>query len=155
MIKTFRGLLPSGTQDTIVLHTNDGKTGYRIVKFQVIGNEPGEEHLESTVKIYKVSQTTVDNTVDFSSQILLGVAYYQDRHEINYLSSMDVIFDKEIFNQDIYITHAETDGSNPLTDLFPIYDLVQASHLIQIPPALLLSGIWIQVRSCVWVTPTT
>jgi len=112
MIKTFRGLLPSGTQDTIVLHTNDGKTGYRIVKFQVIGNEPGEEHLESTVKIYKVSQTTVDNTVDFSSQILLGVAYYQDRHEINYLSSMDVIFDKEIFNQDIYITHAETDGSN-------------------------------------------
>jgi len=111
MIKTFRGLLANGAQDTIVLHTNDGKTGYRIVKFQVIGNEPGEEHLESTVKIYKVSQTTVDNTVDFSSQVLLGVAYYQDRHEINYPSSMDVIFDKEIFNQDIYITHRETDGS--------------------------------------------
>jgi len=111
MIKTFRGLIANGTQDTIVLHTNDGSTGYRVVKFQVIGREPGEEHLESTVKIYKVEQTTIDNTIDFSDQTLLGAIYYQDKHDITYVSSVDVIFDQDIFNQDIFITYLETDGS--------------------------------------------
>ena len=40
-IKTFRGLMAADTQDTIVLHTNTGSTGYRIVKFQIMGNTPG------------------------------------------------------------------------------------------------------------------
>ena len=40
-IKTFRGLLADGGQDTIVLHTNDGSTGYRIVKFQLMPDAPG------------------------------------------------------------------------------------------------------------------
>jgi len=31
-------------------------------------------------------------------------------------------------------------STRPVGDLFPIYDLVQASHLIQYPPALLLAG---------------
>jgi len=73
MIKTFRGLIASGAQDTIVLHTNDGSTGYRIVKFQCIQSEPGELSVEQTMKIYKVSQTTIDNTVDFSDNTLLAV----------------------------------------------------------------------------------
>ena len=35
-IKSFRGLLKNGTQDTVVLHTNTGSTGYRIKKFQIM-----------------------------------------------------------------------------------------------------------------------
>jgi len=31
MIKTFRGLIADNAIDVIVLHTNDGYTGYRIV----------------------------------------------------------------------------------------------------------------------------
>ena len=37
MIKSYRGLIADGAQDRIPLHTNDGKTGYKIVKFQIMG----------------------------------------------------------------------------------------------------------------------
>jgi len=113
MIKTFRGLMADGAQDTIILHTNDGATGYRIVKFQIIGQEPGEAAMEHTMKIYKVKQTTIDNTTDFSDQTLLGVAYIQDDAGAHYPASVDVIFDREIFNQDIYITHVDTNAALP------------------------------------------
>ena len=111
MIKTFRGSMLHNTQDTIVLHTNDGSMGYRIVKFELIGAEPGEQSQESTVKIYKVSQTTIDNTIDFSDNTLLAAGAYQDHDSVAYPSSLDIIFDKEIFNQDIYVTNYNTDGS--------------------------------------------
>ena len=118
MIKTFRGLIADAAQDTIVLHTNDGSTGYRIVKFQIVPNEPGEDQHESTVKIYKVSQTTFNNTVDFSDNTLLGVAVWNSGNATGGQDALWVplitIFDHEIFNQDIYITHSETDGNNPI-----------------------------------------
>ncbi len=113
-IKSFRGLIASGSQDTIVLHTNTGSTGYRIIKFELMPNEPGEQPQEHTVKIYKISQSTIDNTIDFSDNTLLAAGYYQDDHGRQYPSSSDVIFDKEIFNQDIYITAIATDGSQPI-----------------------------------------
>ena len=104
MIKTFRGLLADGGQDRIRLGTNKGKVGYKIIKFQTFPTEPGEQNIESTAKIYKVKQTTVDNTVDFADNTLLAAAYYQDGTDVNLAGSESVIFDNEIFNQDIYIT---------------------------------------------------
>ena len=112
-IKTFRGLIADGNQDTIVLHTNDGSTGYRIVKFQGIGKEPGQQEQEHTLKIYKVSQSTVDNKVDFSNQTLLGVVYVGDNAANAYPFFTGIIFDRETFNQDIYVTHEDTQGSEP------------------------------------------
>jgi len=105
MIKTFRGLLADGAQDTIVLHTNDGSIGYRIVKFQIIGNEPGAKSQESVVKIYKTSQSTIDGVVDFADNTLLGVAYWAIHPDPQYGESNvgPIIFDQEIFNQDIRI----------------------------------------------------
>jgi len=114
MIKTFRGQLADGGQDTISLHTNDGKTGYRVVKFEVIGPEPGQLNTEHTVKIYKTQQTTVDNTVNFTDGDLLGAAYYQDGGGSQNLSSLDIIFDSEIFNQDIFVTAVDTTGSESI-----------------------------------------
>jgi len=111
MIKTYRGLIASGAQDTIVLHTNTGAMGYRIVKFQCIQSEPGELSVEQTLKIYKVNQTTIDNTVDFSDNTLLGVGLWHKSSGEAYNPSETVIFDKEIFNQDIYITHSDVGGS--------------------------------------------
>jgi len=114
MIKTFRGLIADGAQDTIVLHTNDGSIGYRIVKFQTIGQAPGVAPLESVCKIYKVSQTTIDGTIDFSDNTLLGICTYA-RHEdvLNSGESEIIIFDSEIFNQDIYITAFDSIGALP------------------------------------------
>ena len=58
-IKSFRGKIASGAQDTIVLHTNTGSTGYRIVKFSLFPIAPGQgtaADIESTVKIFSVKQ---------------------------------------------------------------------------------------------------
>ena len=112
-IKTFRGLIADSTQDTIVLHTNDGSTGYRIVKFQIMNPEAGASasELESTVKIYKTPQTTIDAQVDFSENILLAAAQLGTHASFGtYGQSTVIIFDQEIFNQDIYVTHKNLHG---------------------------------------------
>jgi len=75
MIKTFRGLIADGDQDTIVLHTNNGLTGYRIVKLNIISTTPGVTADEAVVKIYKVKQTTIDAVIDFSDNTLVAYTY--------------------------------------------------------------------------------
>ena len=74
MIKTFRGLIANGAQDTINLHTNDGSTGYRIVKFQTIGKNLTGEANESVMQIWQSEPPAALSKalVDFSSTILLG-----------------------------------------------------------------------------------
>ena len=106
-IKSFKGLIANGEQDTITLHTNDGKTGYRIVKFELISNKPGIDNHESVVKIYKTEQTTVDAVIDFSDNTLLASGYLEGSSSVLYVDALIVTFDNEIFNQDIYITHSD------------------------------------------------
>ena len=38
---SYAGKINMGTQDKINLKTNNGKTGYKITKFQVISTTPG------------------------------------------------------------------------------------------------------------------
>ena len=116
-IKTFRGLIADGAQDTIVLHTNDGSVGYRIVKFELMSQEPGIINQESIVKIYKIDQNITGanpttGTIDFSDQTLLGAGYLESHDDHAYTDSVNIIFDSEIFNQDIYITHKEVKSAN-------------------------------------------
>ncbi|GAH17362.1 unnamed protein product [marine sediment metagenome] len=111
MIKSFRGLLKDGGQEKIPLHTNDGRTGYRIVKFQLMHDEPGEEQAEHTVKVYKLKQSTIDNTINFSDNTLLAAGYIMENPNNAYPVSKVIVFDNEIFNQDIYITQSDTIGS--------------------------------------------
>jgi len=104
MIKTFRGSLGDEDQDTINLHTTTGSVGYRIVKFQVIGPDESET-VESTIKIYKVEQAIFTGTIDFSDPTLLAAAIYQQNVTgQNYPIDSVIIFDSEIFNQDIFIS---------------------------------------------------
>tara|TARA_Y100000310_G_scaffold91896_1_gene89421 strand:+ start:132 stop:560 length:429 start_codon:yes stop_codon:yes gene_type:complete len=114
MIKTFRGLLADGTQDRIRLSTLKGKVGYRITKFEVMHDEPGQQHVEGTMKIYKTSQSTIDNNVDFSDPNLLAAAYLAESDDHANTIGMVTIFDSEIFNQDIYVTLEDTVGSRPM-----------------------------------------
>ena len=108
MIKTFRGLIADLVQDTIVLHTNDGEMGYRIIKFQIFSNAPGTKESEHVVKIYKVSQTTIDGLVDFSDNTLLAAAYLETHAGAAYPDNpQNTIFEQEIFNQDIFVTHQD------------------------------------------------
>jgi len=112
-IKTFRGLIADGGIDTIVLHTNDGSMGYRIVKFELMPEKPGDDQYESIVKIYKTPQTTATAVIDFSDQTLLAASIWNSGNVAsdNLWMPLTSIFDREIFNQDIYITHQETDSA--------------------------------------------
>ncbi len=111
-IKTFRGFMAHGAQDTISLHTNDGAMGYRIVKLDCIDKDPGTNSMESVIKIYKIPQTTVNGSIDFSDQTLLGVAYFENNTSQSYASWKQIIFDRDIFNQDIYITNNDNSGAS-------------------------------------------
>jgi len=106
-IKTFRGTMQDGDTHRIVLHTKTGRIGYRIVKFQIIGDSPVLENQESVIKIYKVDDKTVDATINFSDNTLLGVGVWSSHSSAtNYPEDMTIIFEAEIFNQDIYLTHS-------------------------------------------------
>jgi len=116
MIKTFRGMIDSNlgndAQDIINLHTNDGKTGYRIVKMDIFPNQPAAVGTEGIMKVYTVAQTTVDALVDFSDNTLLAAAFYTQAANVSYTSNAIItIFDRVIFNQDIYVVYDEIGGT--------------------------------------------
>jgi len=117
VVKTFRGLLADGGQDRIRLSTIKGKVGYRIVKFQLFPNSPGILNYEGIGQVFKTEVTTVltsGATVDFTDSDLLAAAYYQDGSDYYVQSSLDIIFDNEIFNQDIYVTHTANESTSPI-----------------------------------------
>jgi len=110
MIKTFRGLMDNGDQDRIRLSTKKGKIGYKIVKFEMMGYAPGTTEQESIMKIFKIPQATVDALCDFNDGNLLAAGFYSSDDNVDPPTTI-VTFDKEIFNQDIYITHSEVNGN--------------------------------------------
>lgn len=115
-IKSFRGLIADGGIDTVVLHTNTGSTGYKIKKFEIMSARPGSSgsDAEHTVKIFSIPQTiaSVTNTIDFQDNTLLAAASMgNSQSSYVYGSTPVIVFDNMVFNQDIYITHTETNGS--------------------------------------------
>ena len=110
-IKSFRGLLADTAIQTIRLATNNGSVGYRIVKFQVMTKDPMNADAEHVVKIYKIPQTTADGVVDFSDNTLIGVGTIANETDGKlYPINVNIVFDNEIFNQDIYVTHLDLLG---------------------------------------------
>ena len=111
-IKSFRGLLGSGTQEKLNLKHLDGRTGYRIVKFEMFTNTPGiGNNAEHVIKIYKITQAAIDGVVDFSEQTLLAAGFLPVK-TAEFTQEAIVTFDGEIFNQDIYVTHADIGGNS-------------------------------------------
>ena len=104
IIKSFRGKLAHNTKETIVLHTNSGKIGYRIVKFDLMQTDPSEQP-ENTLKIYSVPQTTIDAKVDFSDNTLLAAGMIWSSTNQIYPHDKQIVFDNMTFNQDIHITN--------------------------------------------------
>ena len=111
-ILSYKGLLASGGQDIILLSTKKGEVGYRITKFQLMPEKPGTTSYEHVMKLWKDPQSTVDEPIDFSDNRLLGAAYTEGNDSANHIGNpVTVIFDQEIFNQDIYITHFDAKDS--------------------------------------------
>ena len=105
-IKSFRGKIAHNTQDIISLHTNDGSTGYRIKKFDLMQTDPSEQP-ENTVKVYSIAQdtTALDAKVDFGDNTLLAVGMIWSSTNQIYPHDKQIVFDNTTFNQDIYITN--------------------------------------------------
>jgi len=113
-IKTFRGLLGDGVEEKIRLSTLTGTSGYRILKFELIPPAPGHEsggNGENVVKIYKVKQTAVDGLIDFTETTMLAAGYYAAESS-SYSDNKTVVFDNELFNQDIFITNKDVRGNS-------------------------------------------
>jgi len=114
MIKTFRGLLANEGEERIRLSTIKGKVGYQIIKLQVLPSNPGGASYEACVKVFKSEQgTTPTTTIDFTDSDLLAAAIFAASSSTgDQYSTPAVIFDQEIFNQDIYITQKDTQGNS-------------------------------------------
>jgi len=114
-ILSYRGLLADGGQDTILLTTKKGEVGYRIVKFEILPFTPGDVNQDSSVQVWTNEQTAIVQTINFSETALLGAAMYaSDAGTYSNNDTRSVIFDRDIFNQDIYVTHQNTSGSESI-----------------------------------------
>jgi hypothetical protein len=111
-IKTFRGKIADGAIDTVSLHTNNGSTGYRIVKLEAMGVRPAATDQESILKIYTTPQTAVTDTVDLSDQTLVAVCFYDNSNATGVNAVQTIVVDNVTINQDIFITHSEGAGAS-------------------------------------------
>jgi len=122
VIKTFRGQIATGGVDTIVLHTNNGSIGYRIVKLQVIPFIPENVNEENTLQIFTVESNALtaagNGEINFSDNTLLAVSYYSSATGTAAApEDMTVIFDNTIFNQDIYVGSKSSANMNYYLEL--------------------------------------
>lgn len=118
--KSFRGLMDDGDIETIPLHTNNGSTGYRITKLQVMpANDVNTESVFKVLSIPTKNATTgvieANNTIDFSDPTLLAAVYFSMHGSSDtYPEDATVIFDNMIFNQDVYLTLKGQNTAQPL-----------------------------------------
>lgn len=116
-IKSFRGQIKDLDMIQISLKTNNGSTGYKIKKFELMSHQPGQVDGEHVVQVFSIAKTDTSlyDNVSFEDQTLLAAGYLELN---NSLSNIDappvVVFDNVTFNQDIYITHADVKGSLPV-----------------------------------------
>ena len=114
-VKSFRGILLDGAQDTIRLSTKNGLIGYKINKFEIMSANPSAGTGEHIVKIFTFEQTTVTGTVNFADPTLLAAATLKTNSSSgNPETIQQVIFDNVKFNQDIFVTGIDVNDSNAI-----------------------------------------
>lgn len=116
-IKTFRGQLAIGLQKKIRLSTADGLTGYRIKKFQIIPVAVGTADYELVAQVFTTDQSaSIASTVNFDDPTLLACHYQKTESSSSAgpFGGEVIIFDNEVFNQDVYVTMTDASGgTNP------------------------------------------
>jgi len=108
-VKSFRGLIPNNETVKLNLATNNGAIGYKVKKFQIMPVRSYNNY-EITSKIFKVEPGTASSDVDLSDNTIVATAF-SGLADGKYAGAKTVIFDNEIFNQDIYITAVDNGGS--------------------------------------------
>jgi len=132
-VHSFRGLLGDGGQDEINLERQNVNLAYRIVKFEVMANDPSET-TESAMKIYREEQTSATAVIDFTEVDLLGACIYQSSSAgETYPIDRIVIFDNTLFSRNIYVTLLGVTTGRPLNYYIEIEEVpVNAATLMQL-----------------------
>jgi hypothetical protein len=102
-IITFQGKLNIDQEQELFLRTSTGKTGYKIIKFQIISTTPGVGNQELVGKVTSAPDANVGPVVDFSTAEVLAVAYQVDIGNANAAASDTIIIDNQIVNQNIFV----------------------------------------------------
>tara|TARA_Y100000401_G_C8231691_1_gene178431 strand:- start:109 stop:558 length:450 start_codon:yes stop_codon:yes gene_type:complete len=111
-IVTYRGVIPIGEQEKLHLSTNDGLTGYKIKKFQVLNQSPGTIDSQTVAKIFLTDQSgSINATINMNDPSLIAVCYQKTGNSGGDPANNIIIFDKETINQDIYVTVADAVGN--------------------------------------------
>ena len=117
-IKSFRGQLANNKVETIHLSTNNGSTGYKIVKFEVFPQKPGDSTAESLFEVFTIKSSAdafiaaASENVDFSDNTLLAVGFVGASTNNTQLAPIpSVVFDNVTFNQDIYVAYRDVSDS--------------------------------------------
>jgi len=119
-IKSFRALLTDGDQIRIPLHHAGKGTGFRIKTFQLMPNDiDASTSHECSVQIWKQKQSSLTAAIDFSNSALIGAAYYVRSLDpsapyVGRDTSETVVFDNEVFNQDIFIVYKTGQGGQKI-----------------------------------------
>jgi len=115
-IKSFRALLTDGDQIRIPLHHAGKGMGFKIKTLQVMPNDiDGSSNHECSVQIWKQKQLSLATDIDFNNSALIGAAYYvrslnPSAPYVALMSEQTVVFDNEVFNQDIFVVYKTGQG---------------------------------------------
>jgi len=112
VVKTYRGKILNDQQIHLRLSTIKGKVGYRIQKFEVIFYNPQGSSSEAVMQVWKKEQSTFPSLIDFDDSDLLAASFASSSTAgDSNPEDIHVVFDQEIFNQDIFITNNCSSGS--------------------------------------------
>jgi len=107
---SFKGQIAMGLEDRIRLQTLTGKTGYQIKEFKIMGQTPGDATSEYIAQIYSKDGQAIGNLVNFTNDALLAVCYTSTTSSGNSVYFETVIFDNQVFNQNIFVQITDVSG---------------------------------------------
>ena len=122
ILKSFKGLLTQNNVIRLNLSRNNGRTGYKIHKFQLFPHDiDGSTSMEDLVQVWKTEDAAdaATNDADFSDNRLLAAGYYVRALDPSapYVATINdevTIFDNEIFNQDIFLSYKSGQGGSKI-----------------------------------------
>ena len=103
-------MIENDTQHTIRLTTNNGLTGYRMNKLEVIGPDANQT-LEGVIKVYTREPAAVNDDIDFNDQSLIAAAIWKSTTSANNISGVQIVMEHTIVNQDIFVVYSVGAGS--------------------------------------------
>jgi len=102
---SFRGILADGGQDKIRIEGAMGEIAWRITKFQIMQEKPGNSDVEFVLMVWREEQTTVVSEIDFNNAELLAAGFITGSASYNNPESVpNIVFDNDLFARNIWVT---------------------------------------------------